>query len=202
VLGAAVLLLAPRIDLRMLWRSAAGGLAAVAVIFLPFVLLGPFEMFSFHWTIYPGTLADLLFPHAATFTWPMRLVQAALSLGGGAAAALLLRRRTAAIWIVPLATCAIRLFLDPVDADYYRVPPIALVIVGMALAIAETSLPVFVAAVVLLNLVVDFSQPKALIGGLLVLAVAGTVALVARVSQKGDRPSPGAAVPAPIGPAE
>ncbi len=198
VLGAAVLLLAPRIDLRMLWRSTVGVLAPLAVIFLPFVLLGPFEMFSFHWTIYPGTLAELLFPHASTFSWPMRLVQAGFSLAGGAAAALLLRNRAAAIWIVPLATCAIRLFLDPVDADYYRVPPIALVIVGMAIAIAEASIPAFLAAVVLLNLVVDFHQPKALIGGLAVLAVAATVALVVRVGQKGDPPSPAERVSKPL----
>lgn len=202
VLGAAVLLLAPRIDLRMLWRSALGVLAPIALIFVPFLLLGPFQMFSFHWTIYSGTLAELLFPHATTFSWPMRLVQAALSLGGGAVAALVLRRRAAALWIVPLASCAIRLFLDPVDADYYRVPPIALVIVGMMIAIAQASAPVFVATVVLLNLVVDFEQPKWLIGGLLVLAVAGTTALVVRVGQKGDPPSRLARVQQPIGAAE
>jgi len=199
VLGAAVLLLAPRIDLRMLWRSALGVLAPIALLFLPFVLLGPFEMFSFRWTIYPGTLAELLFPHATTFSWPMRLVQAALSLGGGAAAALLLRRRPAALWIVPLATCAIRLFLDPVDADYYRATPIALVIVGMMMAIAQASLPVFLAAVVLLNVVVDFHQPKALFAGLLVLAVAATTALVWRVGKKEDRPSPAEEIAGAIG---
>lgn len=198
VLGAAVLLLAPRIDLRMLWRSAVGVLIPITVTFLPFVLLGPFDMFSFHWTIYPGTLAELLFPDATTFSWPMRLVQAALSLGGGAAAALLLRGRANAIWIVPLASCAIRLFLDPVDADYYRVPPVALVIVGMAIAIAQASVPVFLANVVLLNLIVDFHQPKALIGGLLVVAVAGTVAIAARVGRKGDAPPPAEPVPKPI----
>lgn len=189
VLGAAVLLLAPRIDVRMLWRSAVGVLAPIAVIFVPFVVLGPFGMFSFHWAIYPGTFAELLFPHASTFSWPMRLVQAALSLGGGAVTALLLRRRAAAIWLVPLASCAIRLFLDPVDADYYRVPPIALIIVGMVIAIAQASVPAFLAALVLLNLVVDFHQPKALIGGLLVVAVAATVALVARLGRRGDPPS-------------
>lgn len=199
VLGAAVLLLAPRLDPRMLWRSTVGVLAPIAIVFLPFVLLGPFEMFSFHWTIYPGTFAELLFPHASSFSWPMRLVQAGLSLAGGAAAALLLRGRDAAIWIVPLASCAIRLFLDPVDADYYRVPPIALVIVGMAIAIAGRSIPTFLAAVVLLNLVVDFQQPKALIGGLLVLAVGATVALVIRVGQKGDPPSPAERLAKPVG---
>jgi len=199
VLGAAVLLLAPRIDLRMLWRSAIGALAPIAVVFLPFVLLGPFEMFSFHWIIYPGTLADLLFPHATTFSWPMRLVQAALSVGGGAAAALALRRRVEAVWLVPLATCAIRLFLDPVDSDYYRVPPIALVIVGMVIAIAQVSIPVFLANVVLLNLVVDFHQPKALIGGLLVLAVAATAVIVARVRHKGDGTSRAERARKPIG---
>ncbi|HEU0205585.1 MAG TPA: hypothetical protein VFQ74_02700 [Pseudolysinimonas sp.] len=202
VLGAAVLLLAPRIDLRMLWRSAVGVLVPIAFIFLPFVLLGPFEMFSFHWLIYPGTLAQLLFPDATTFSWPMRMVQAALSLGGGAAAALLLRRRTAAIWLVPLASCAIRLFLDPVDSDYYRVPPIALVITGLVLAIAQVSVPVFLASVVLLNLIVDFHQPKALIGGLLVLAVAGTVALVARDGRESDDALPRRRVRGPIGAAE
>ena len=201
VLGAAVLLLAPRIDLRMLWRSALGVLAPIALIFLPFLLLGPFQMFSFHWTIYSGTLAELLFPHATTFSWPMRLVQAALSLGGGAVAALVLRRHAAALWIVPLASCAIRLFLDPVDADYYRVPPIALVIVGMMIAVAQASAPVFVATVILLNLVVDFEQPKWLIGGLFVLAVAGTTALVARVGQ-GDPPPRLPRIQQPIGAAE
>jgi len=96
------------------------------------------------------------------------------------------RGRASAIWVVPFASCAVRLFLDPLDADYYRVAPIALVVVGMVIAIAEAAIPAFLCCLVLLNLVVDFHQPKALITGLLVLATAGTVAVLARVGRKED----------------
>ena len=65
--------------------------------------------------------------------------------------------------------------------------------------IAQVSIPVFLANVVLLNLVVDFHQPKALIGGLLVLAVAATAVIVARVRHKGDGTSRAERARKPIG---
>jgi len=47
--------------------------------------------------------------------------------------------------------------------------------------------------------VVDFHQPKALLAGRLVLAVAVTAALVRRVGKKEDPTSPAERIPGPIG---
>ena len=47
ILAVPVLLLAPRIDARTIWRSAVGGIVVVALLFVPFLLLGPFHMFEF-----------------------------------------------------------------------------------------------------------------------------------------------------------
>ena len=38
-------------------RWALGGIVVVGILFLPFVLLGPFRMFSFAWTIRDNSLA-------------------------------------------------------------------------------------------------------------------------------------------------
>ena len=192
LLGLPVLLLAPRIDLRTVTRSALGGLAALAVLFGPFALLGPFRMFAFSWPIYDNTLAHLLFPDDTTFPWPLRLTQGVLSLGGGALAAWLTRRRPDAIWIAPLVVCAIRLFTDPVLARYYAIPLLLLVLVGLVLAIAQRSLPIFLACLVMFNVLVDVELTVVSAGLLLVLVIA-TAIIVVRAGSRAAR------IPDPVG---
>jgi hypothetical protein len=192
LLGVAVLLLAPRIDVRTAWRSALGVAAVLVLMFAPFALLGPFRMFGFAWPIYEGTLAHLLLPEAATFPWPLRLAQGALSIGAGATVALVLRRSPDAIWLVPLAACSVRLLIDPVSAGYYTDAPILLVLVGLALSLARLSLLLLLACLAALNVLIDFQRFTVIPAIALVVLVVLTVALAARAAGcKPSSPRPG-----------
>jgi hypothetical protein len=172
LLAVPILLLAPRIDVRTIWRSALGGIVVLAVLFLPFVLLGPFDMFSYSWTIRGNTLVHVLFPNLHTFPWPLRATQGILSVGAGSVVAILLRRRIDAIWMVPLVVCVVRLFTDPVLAGYYAVPPLLMLLVGSALGIAQRRPLRALLALVMLNVVVDTPLTLITSGILLVLTVA------------------------------
>ncbi|MBW4032313.1 MAG: hypothetical protein HIU88_06580 [Acidobacteria bacterium] len=179
VLGVPLLLLAPRIDGRTIWRSALGGIGVLALLYLPFFLLGPMRMFAFAWPIYPGTLAHLLFPGIATFSWPMRLAQGVLAVGAGATMAMLLRRRADAVWLSLLAVCVIRLFLDPVLAGYYVIPPEMLALLGAAFAIAQRALPTLVLCVAMANVLTD-ARLTLLSASILVVLTAATAVVVTR----------------------
>jgi ABC-type multidrug transport system fused ATPase/permease subunit len=178
LLAVPVLLLAPRIDIRTVWRSALGGIVVLAALFLPFVLLGPFNMFSFSWTIRGNTLVHVFFPHLNTFPWPFRATQGVLSVGAGSAVAFLLRRRLDAIWVVPLVVCIVRLFTDPVLAGYYAVPPLLMLLIGSALGVAQRRPLRALLALVMLNVVVDTPLTLITSGILLVLTVVMTVLVI------------------------
>ena len=179
LLGLPVLLLAPRVDLRTVARWALGGIVVVGVLFLPFVLLGPFRMFSFAWTIRDNSLAHLIFPDLRTFAWPLRLTQGALAIGSGAVTARLTHRSPDAIWVVPLVVCAVRLFTDPVLAGYYAVPPLLMILIGAVFAIAQRSPWVFALCLVLLNVILD-AAPSVLSDGILLCLVVVTAVVVIR----------------------
>ena len=190
LLGIPILLLAPRIDLRTLWRSALGGVAALLVLFAPFALLGPFHMFSFAWPIRPNTLAHLLFPDETTFPWPLRITQGVLALGGGALTAWLTRRRPDAIWLVPLMVCAVRLFTDPVLARYYGIPLLMLALLGLVFAVAQRSLVVFLACLIMFNVLVDVELTVVTAGLLLALVVATAIVVVRSTPADSTIPDP------------
>jgi hypothetical protein len=183
LLGVPVLLLAPRIDLRTVARSALSGAAVLAVLFLPFVILGPFRMFSFAWTIHDDSLARLLFPDLRTFAWPLRLAQGALAIGSGAVVARLTHRQPNAIWIVPLMVCAVRLATDPVLALYYAVPALLMILIGAVFAIAQGSAWVFATCLVLINVILDV-PPSVVADGALVCLVVVAVVLVVRQAHR------------------
>jgi hypothetical protein len=184
LLGVAVLLLAPRIDVRAAWRSALGVAAVLVLMFAPFALLGPFRMFGFAWPIYEGSLAHLLLPESATFPWPLRLAQGALSIGAGVAVALLLRRSVDSIWLVPLAACSVRLLIDPVPAGYYTDAPILLVLVGLALSGARLSFLLLLACLAAFNVLIDFQRLTVIPAIALVVIVALAVALAVRAARR------------------
>jgi hypothetical protein len=179
VLGLPVLLLAPRIDVRTIWRSALGGALAIAVLYLPFFVLGPMRMFSFTWRIYSGTLAHLIFPDIPSFSWPMRVAQGVLAVGVGAGVAMLLRRRADAIWLSLLAVCVIRLLVDPVLAGYYTIPPEMLTLLGAAFAVAQRRLVPLVLCVTMANVLTDF-RLTLITAGILVVLTAITAIVVIR----------------------
>ena len=184
LLGVPVLLLAPRVDLRTVWRSAVGGVLVIAVLFLPFALLGPFHMFGYGWVISSNSMAHLLFPTATSFPWPLRLIQAVLSVGAGAAVAWLIRRRPDALWLVPLVVCVVRLFTDPVLAGYYAVPPFLLLLVGVAFSIAQRALVPVLLGLVMVNVLIDV--PLSLIpGGILVVLSAILAVVIIRRGRAG-----------------
>lgn len=185
LLGVPVLLLAPRIDVRTVVRSAAAGIVVLLVLFLPFVVLGPFRMFSFAWTIRDNSLAHLLFPGQRTFAWPLRLTQGALAVGGGAVVARLTRQRPDAIWVVPLVVCAVRLFTDPVLAGYYAVPPLLMILLGAVFAIVQRSPWVFALCLILLNVILDL-PPSVVSDGILLCLVVITAVVVVRRAKRSD----------------
>lgn len=133
VLAAPVVLLAAR---PRLLRSAVSGIAVLAVLWLPFVLAGPFRMFSFAWAVAPQSLVASLAPGMTSFPWSLRLLQSLLAIGAGTAVALLVRRRTSewGPWLVVVAVVSGRLVLDPMTASYYGIP--ALIGAGGALVLA------------------------------------------------------------------
>ena len=135
VLGAAVLLLAPRL------RRAVLGLCVEAVVVIaqlaPFALAGEVRMFDRKWDVTTGTLLSVFVEPGTHFGWPLRLVQAALAVGAGGAVALRLRGRLHAVWLAPLALVLVRILLDPVSFGWYWLEPEALALAGAALVLTQ-----------------------------------------------------------------
>jgi len=178
ILGAPLVLLAAR---PRPIRAGLAALATLAVIYLPFVIAGPFRMFSKEWGIDGGSLVHLLLPGADTFPWPWRLVQTAVALIAGAGLALLCRRTDHGLWLAPLAIVVARLAFDPLVLPYYWIAPvtIALCFAG-ALALRRRWLGAGAAALVpVLALVPGGRSPW---GALLVLAgcIAAGILIAAR----------------------
>jgi hypothetical protein len=135
MLGAAVLLLAPRGR-----RALSGGLTALAVLaamLAPFALAGSFRMFDHDWRVASGTLLGLVVAPGTHFGWPLRLAQSLLAVGAGAGIALVLRRRAGALWLAPLGVVIVRILLDPLSFGWYFLEVEALVLVGAGLVLAE-----------------------------------------------------------------
>jgi hypothetical protein len=135
VLGAPVLLLAPRLR-----RTVAGGLietVVVAALLAPFALAGSFRMFDHEWRVATDTLLSLVVEPGTAFGWQLRLVQSALALTVGAALALTLRRSPHALWAAPLGLVIVRLVLDPLSFGWYFLAAVTLVLVASALLLDE-----------------------------------------------------------------
>jgi hypothetical protein len=179
ILGVPVLLLAPRVRLRTVLVSAAGGLAALTVTFGGFVLAGPVTMFGFEWPVSDGSLAHLLLPDIQTFGWPLRLIQAIVSVGAGVVVARVLHHSWDAVWLAPLAVCAVRLTTDPVIAGYYFCAAVILIFAGLALALATRSLFRFVATVALWNVTAALAGIGWIAAAILTAMVAVTVMVFA-----------------------
>lgn len=182
VLGAPVVLLAAR---PRLVRSAIGGAAALALLWVPFVVAGPFQMFSFAWGVSDQSLIHLLQPGATAAPWSWRLVQSVLAIAAGSAAALLLRGRNAAWgpWVVTAAAVAGRLVLDPVLAGYYWDP----VLVGLtgALVLAVHRRDLIATAVVALCFALSGEIGSPPLRAVLLLAVLLVGAAVLRLRGAG-----------------
>lgn len=133
VLGVPVLLLAPR--LRRAVHGAVVTGAVVASMLAPFVLFGTFKMFDYEWHVATGTLLSLVLTPGTDFGWELRLLQAALAVGGGAAVALTFRRSVHAVWCAPLVVVLARLLVDPLSFGWYWLAALALALVGAALAV-------------------------------------------------------------------
>jgi hypothetical protein len=130
-LGVAVLALAPSRR-----QAGAGALVAAGValaLFLPFMLGGHFEMWSFRWFVYRPSPMSMLVAPGTQYGWPLRLAQGALAVGAGVAVARLLRHSPHALWAVPLAIVAAKLLLDPDLYSYYLAAPQGPIFVGAAL---------------------------------------------------------------------
>ncbi|TMK68791.1 MAG: hypothetical protein E6G50_14475 [Actinobacteria bacterium] len=139
VLGAAVLLLAPRLrDALKGWAVEAG---VVLLQLAPFALFGDFRMFDYRWRVAEGTLVSVVVPVGTHFGWPLRLLQAAVACGLGAAVALRFRRSVHAVWLAPLVVVVARIALDPLAYGWYWLEAEALGLVGAGVLL--TAWPVF-----------------------------------------------------------
>lgn len=135
ILGVAVLALAPRKRDALAGTCLAG--ATALALFAPFMLGGHFHMLSFQWYVSSPSPVSMLVPEGTPFGWPLRLVQAALSVSAGVAVVRLLRRSPHVVWAAPLAIIVVRLLLDPLLLSYYLAGPKALILVGAALGAAR-----------------------------------------------------------------
>jgi hypothetical protein len=135
VLGAVVLLLAPRLKRAFMGGLVGGGV--VVTMLAPFALAGSFRMFNHEWRVSTGTILGLVVEPGTHFGWPLRLLQSALALAVGAAIATGLRRSVHALWLAPLGVVVVRLVLDPLAFGWYFLEPEALVLVGAALVLRE-----------------------------------------------------------------
>jgi len=129
ILGLPVLLLAPSLR-----RSAAGCTVAIlmaALLFLPFVVAGEFNMFDYRWIVGGGTPVSLVLEIGTRFPWALRLVQGGAAVSVGAVVAWRLRTSLSALWAVPLTVVVIRLLLEPTLNMWYT---IALGMLGLVAA--------------------------------------------------------------------
>jgi hypothetical protein len=133
LLGVAVLALAPSPRAAAKGALVAGGVFALQ--FAPFVLGGDFRMLTYRWHVTGGPL-DIVIPGFA-FGWPLRFLQAFVTLALVAPLARRLRGVGAAIFIVPAAAAIVRLAIDPMSTYYYWDAPLVIELVGAAAAIAS-----------------------------------------------------------------
>jgi hypothetical protein len=146
LLGLPVLLLVP--TAAACCRAACVAGAGAAATYLPFLASGSFELPRLRWPVGDDSLVHAVLPQLVTFPWSLRMAQGGLALGVGTLVALALRRPVGgwfgaaardpasldAVWLVPLATSAARLVLDPVGSGYYWWTPLLLCLGGVALA--------------------------------------------------------------------
>jgi hypothetical protein len=128
VLGAPVLLLAPR--LRDALKGCAVEAGVVVVQLAPFALFGDFRMFDYQWRVAEGTLLSVAVPVGTHFGWSLRLLQAAVACGLGAAVALRFRRSVHAVWLAPFVVVVARIALDPLAYGWYWLEAEALALAG------------------------------------------------------------------------
>jgi hypothetical protein len=131
ILGIAVLALAP--GLRSALRSAWLAAGIATAIYLPFILLGHFQMGLFEWRVSGDALMSYVVDAGTPIGWPLRFLQGGLALGAGIALAHAARRSAHLLWLVPLAVVLVRLLLDPLGNGYYFVGMEGPAIVGLAL---------------------------------------------------------------------
>jgi hypothetical protein len=128
VLGAPVLLLAPR--LRDAAKGVAVEVAVVGGLLAPFALFGNFHMFDYQWRVAEGTILSVVVPVGTHFGWPLRLLQAGIACGLGAAVALRFHRNVNSVWITPLVVVVARIALDPLAYGWYWLEAEALALVA------------------------------------------------------------------------
>jgi len=136
---AAGLLLTDRRPRQLLLNGAVFAVSAV-LPYVPFVLTGHFALFDLTWPIAHGTLISVIWPHASSFTWLMRLIQGAGSSMAAGAVVLALGRRRDTVWLAPLAALIVRLLCDPLDLGYYWHPLLLLSLVGVGFLHGSCSL--------------------------------------------------------------
>lgn|GEM_PF-1906867 len=133
VLGLGVLALAP--SLRSAARGAGAAVATVALLYVPFLAGGHFEMGHMRWPVSQHALVSLVLAPGTLVGWPLRLAQGSAALAAGAAVARIGRRSVHTPWFLPAVVVGIRLLLDPLLSDYYFAGLVGPTLVGLALVL-------------------------------------------------------------------
>jgi hypothetical protein len=131
ILGIAVLVLAPQLRSALQSASLAAGVATA--IYLPFIVLGHFEMGSFEWLVSGDSLMSYVVDAGTPIGWPLRFLQGGIALGAGVALAHAARRSAHLLWLIPLVVVLVRVLLDPLGNGYYFVGIEGPALVGLAL---------------------------------------------------------------------
>ena len=131
VLGLAVLALAPSV--KSAARGAAVAASMLAVLYVPFIAAGHFEMGHLQWVVSHRSLVALVLAPGTFVGWPLRFVQGAAALLVGVVVARAARRSAQALWLVPAAVVGVRLLLDPLASDYYFAGLVGPALIGLAL---------------------------------------------------------------------
>jgi hypothetical protein len=194
LLGAPALLLLPG------WadRIRAGAVAAggTLVLYLPFVIAGPFRMGQLRWPINPHALVHQLDPSLTSFGWICRLAQAGFVVATGIFLIAVARRaesRRALVWLLPAVLVLAKCATDPMVRDYYWSPLSAALLLGLASANRPLQAPVLAAGVALpVSLVLPLQVPAVELAALAVLVLAPGATPRLRTAGDQDTPSYGA----------
>lgn len=171
MLGAPVIFCAMRPRLA---RAALGGLAAVTLIYGPFVATRHFRMFQFHWNVSDATLVHLLRPELTAFPWTYRLLQASFALGAGTAVAFVTRRTAYSPWLVAMTVLSARLLLDPLMYPYYWLAPASLAIAAAAFSVYRRN-PVAIVFSVGVAVWLRTAESRTIVGTAALLVLVGVV---------------------------
>ena len=119
-------------------RFTASFAVGSAVLWVPFIASGNFNMFKMVWFVAPHTLAGHM-TSGATFTAPMRAGQLVAAVGIAAIVGWATKTTPLSPWLVLVTAVTVRLLLDPLQSSYYWLPLIVMSLSCLVIALDLSS---------------------------------------------------------------